>query len=431
MEDYIIRTKYLEKISEFKETDLIKIITGVRRCGKSVLMEQFQDRLKDGGIKSEQIISVNFEKLENEELLDYKKLHSYLAERLNKSGWTYLFLDEIQMVPEFQKAINSLRTKKQVDIYITGSNSSLLGGELATLLTGRYITIHVLPLSFKEYVSAHTNKFKSKYENFNPMRLTEKEASAMYKFIDDAVDGDPKRLFQKYIKLGAFPQTIHLSSEKGIFDYLDDVLSAIIRKDILARGKSVQESILMSITKFIFHSIGCEISSVNITNTLKSNKREVSYNTVEKYLCYLKESFIIYEAGRYDVKGKQHLKQNAKYYAVDIGLRNMLLANKETDIGYVLENIIYLELLRRGYKVSVGKIDNQEVDFVAENEQGIEYYQVSASILDAKTRDRELEPLNSIKDHFPKFLITLDDYTANTTYNGIKVINAINFLLND
>jgi hypothetical protein len=313
-------------------------------------------------------------------------------------------LDEIQIVADFQRTINSLRTKERVDIYVTGSNSSLLSGELATLLTGRYITIHVLPLSFKEYL-----EYWRKNGEGGEVPLHER--------------------FKDYTKLGAFPQTLQFYSQKNVFDYLDDVYSAIIRKDILARGKTVQEGVLTSIAKFIFHNIGSEVSLVNIANTLKSNKRELSYNTVERYVGLLKDSFVVYEVGRYDVKGKQHLKQNAKYYAADVGMRNMLLANKESDIGHVLENIVYLELLRRGYKVSVGKVDNKEVDFVAESQSGIEYYQVAASLLDKNTLERELEPLSAIKDHHPKFIITLDGYTAGSTYNGIKVINAVDFLL--
>ena len=405
MEKHIIRTNYLEKLERFREKNLIKVLTGIRRCGKSVLMEQFQERLKKGGIKNEQIISLNFEKLENEELLDYKKLHDYISGRLYKKGWSYVFLDEIQMVNEFQKTINSLRTKEQIDMYITGSNSSLLSGELATLLTGRCIPIHVMPLSFKEFLSA--NLSREEYGTKN---------------------GLLKDKLKEYMLYGSFPQTLDLKGRKDIYDYLDSVYSTIIRKDILARGKTIQEGILTGIAKFIFHNIGSETSSVNIANTLKSNKREVSYNTVEKYLGLLKDSFVIYEANRYDVKGKQHLKQNAKYYAVDTGMRNMLLSNKETDIGHILENIVYTELIRRDYKVCVGKVDNREIDFVAENENGIEYYQVAATVLDEQTRERELEPLNKIKDHSPKFLITLDDYSGGTTYNGIRLINAIEFL---
>ena len=416
MQNYVLRTAYLNKLGEFKEKNLIKVITGIRRSGKSVILEQFQNQLRDCGVLEKQIISINFEKLENEELLNYKKLHDYIKERLNSGGWTYVFLDEIQLVPDFQKAVNSLRTKDKVDIYITGSNSSLLSSELATLLTGRCITVHVLPLSFKEYVIA------MRFAAFERGETAAAPSETMNKpFYNDA--------FNDYMKFGAFPQTLHFESQKNIYDYLDDVYSAIIRKDILARVKTIQEGILTSIAKFVFHSIGSEISPLNIANTLKSNKREASYNTVEKYLEYLKDAYIIYEVSRYDIKGKQHLKKNAKYYAVDTGLRNVLLANKETNLGYMLENVVFLELLRRNYKVTVGKVDQREVDFVAEKMGGTEYYQIAASVLDPATLARELEPLNNIKDHFPKVLITLDDYSAGNTHNGIKIVNAIDFLL--
>jgi len=429
MNNYVERTNYLNKLNGFKEKNLIKVVTGIRRSGKSVLMEQFQEQLKREGVKEEQIISLNFEKLENEDLLDYKKMHDYITERLYKGGWTYLFLDEIQMVNDFQKAINSLRTKEKVDIYVTGSNSSLLSGELATLLTGRCITIHVLPLSFREYLQAKKNQQFERGETATtgtmPSAFKESWKNFYKKELDD------------YLRLGSFPQTLQLNTQKNIFDYLDDVYSAIIRKDILARGKTIQEGILTSIAKFLFQNVGSETSSVNITNTLKSNKREVSYNTVEKYIDYLKDSYIVYEANMFDVKGKQILKKNAKYYAVDSGLRSMLLASKETDMGHVLENIVFLELLRREYKLSVGKIEVKkedktvikEIDFVAEHKGGVEYFQVAASILDPNILARELEPLNNAKDHFPKYIITLDDYITNTTHNGIRVIHAIDFLL--
>ncbi|MCL2521574.1 MAG: ATP-binding protein [Erysipelotrichales bacterium] len=416
MENYVLRTTYLNKLKDFKEKKLIKVITGVRRCGKSVLMEQFQQELKKNGVKETQIISLNLEKLENEELLDYKKLHEYINNKLSVNNWTYVFLDEIQMVENFQRAVDSLQTKLKIDIYITGSNSHLLSGELATLLTGRYIQIHLLPLSFNEYVTAK-------------------------KAIIERKEGDSysqayKQEFLDYLRFGAFPQLLELNSQNMRNNYLDSIYNTVVIKDILSRGK-VQIGLLTSIAKYVFHNIGNEISSVNIANTLKANKRTVSYNTVERYLKCLKDSFIIYEALRYDIKGKQHFKSNSKYYVVDVGLRNMMLANKEIDIGHLLENVVYLELLRRDYKVNVGKVDlrkdnkliTKEVDFVAENERGIEYYQVAASILDAKTRERELESLNMINDHFPKYLITLDDYSINTTYNGIRVINAIDFFL--
>ena len=399
MEKQVIRTALIEKIKAFREKKLIKVITGVRRSGKSVLLRQFIDCLKQDDVRENQIVYISFEELENEYLKDYKVLHEHIKERLNPNGWTYIFLDEIQEVDEFQKTINSLLTKDKIDIYVTGSNSKLLSSELATLLTGRCIPIHVLPLSFKECASIHSN-------NLNP-----------------------EKIFNKYMKQGGFPQTLELSTQKDVYDYLDSVYSTIIRKDILTREKSVDIGVLESITKFLAHNIGSLVSSTNIANALTSNKRKTSYNTVEKYIGLLKDCYIIYEVGRYDIKGKEYLKQNAKYYVVDTGLRNMLLANKETDLGHLLENIVYFELLRREYKVSIGQYGTKEIDFVATKDKKTEYYQVCASVTDKDTLARELEPLNNIKDHYPKYLITLDEYTAGNVYNGIQVINAIDFLL--
>ena len=407
MEKYLVRTKYLETLKGLKEMNLIKVMTGVRRCGKSVLMQQFQDFLRSEGVKDEQIIAINLEDVKNYDLLDFKALHNYIEQRLYKNGWTYVFLDEVQMVPEFQRTINSLRIKDKVDLYVTGSNSSLLSGELATLLTGRYMSYHMLPLSFQEYLEI-VSKIPKKDWNKHSLRPH----------------------FDEYIIKGSFPQTANMKSEKHITVYLDDVYSSILRKDILGREKTVNGPVLESIAKFVFHSVGSEISPTNIANSLKSNKREASYNTVEKYLQYLKDCYLIYEIGRYDVKGKQHLKKNSKYYVVDIGLRNMLLANQQSDLGHVLENIVYLELLRRGHKISVGKIDDKEIDFVCQTDDGVEYYQVTATMLDASTRERELDPLRRVKDNHPKFVITLDDYSQGN-YDGIRVINAIDFLLGD
>lgn len=399
MEKYLVRTKYLETLKGLKEMNLIKVITGVRRSGKSVLMQQFQEFLRSEGVKGEQIISINFEDLDNEHLLDARKLHDHILGKLYKDGWTYIFLDEIQMVSEFQKAINSLRIKDKVDLYVTGSNSSLLSGELATLLTGRYMSYHMLPLSFQEYVSTLGGSIV-----------------------------DYAKIFADYINSSSFPQTLRMDTWQKIKVYLDDVYSSILRKDILGREKAVNGPVLESIAKFLFHSIGSEISPTNITNSLKSNKRKASYNTVEKYLQYLKDCYLIYEVGRYDIKGKQHLKKNSKYYVVDIGLRNMLLANQQNDLGHILENIIYLELLRRGYKISIGRIDDKEIDFVCQTDDGIEYYQVTATMLDEATRERELEPLRRVKDNHPKYVITLDDYSPGN-YDGIRIINAIDFLM--
>ena len=395
----ITRHQYLEKLRLFKDKQLIKVITGIRRCGKSTLLEQFQTELKTQGVTDEQIIHINFEDLMYEDLLDYKKMYAYISERLNTKG-TYIFLDEIQRVPSFQKAVDSLYIQPNVDVYITGSNSDLLSSELATLLTGRYIEIKMLPLSFKEYVSAF-------------------DASA-----------NKRELFSTYMQNGAMPYVLNLPNKEAVNIYLEGIYHTILSNDIARRHPQTDLSVLESILKYLMHNIGNLVSSTNIANALTSNNRKTSYNTVEKYIGYLTESFLIYEASRYDVKGKQHLKSLSKYYLIDSGLRNMLLSNSASDIGHILENIVYFELLRRGGKVNVGKLDSREVDFVVTTSEGIEYYQVAATVLDEQKRQTELEPLEKIKDFYPKTLITLDDFNLGN-HNGIKIVNAIDFLLSE
>ena len=394
----IKRMEYLQKLISFKDKQLIKVVTGIRRCGKSTLLELYREYLKENDVVEEQIISVNFEDIKFEELKDYKKMYEYIENKLCKDKITYVFLDEVQNVAEFQKAVDSLFLKKNIDIYITGSNAYMLSGELATLLSGRYVEIEMLPLSFKEYLE------------FSKGEL------------------DLKTKLNEYIELGSFPYISELDKNKdAIYDYLRGVYSTVLLKDIATRNKINDIMVLESIIKYIFHNVGNICSIKKISDTLTSNGRNISVHTVEAYIEALKDSYIIYEANRYDIKGKQHLKTLEKYYVVDIGLRNMLLSNKETDVGHILENIVYLELIRRGYKVNIGKIADKEVDFIATNQKDTIYYQVAASVLDPNTLGRELEPLDKIPDHNPKYLITMDELEA--SYNGIKKINIINFLL--
>ncbi len=396
----IKREQYLNKLIQFKDKQLIKVITGIRRCGKSTLFELYQSYLKSQGVADNQIISINFENLQFENLLDYKKLYEYVFKKISKTKKTYIFLDEIQHVKEFQKAVDSLFVIKNVDVYITGSNAYILSGELATLLSGRYIEIEMMPLSFKEY-----SDFADKKR-------------------------DQKEKFKEYLKYGSFPYITALDNkQEAITEYLKGIYNTVLLKDVVAKNKIQDVMILESVIKFLFHNIGSFISAKKISDTLNSNGRKISVNTVESYLSALKNSYIIYQANRYDIKGKQYLKTLSKYYVVDIGLRNILLSNQDTDFGHVLENIVYLELIRRGYKVSIGKvIGDKEVDFVAVNEKGIIYYQVAASVSDSKTLKRELASLETINDNYPKYLITSDDY-IDATYNGIKQINIIDFLL--
>ena len=392
------RKEYIEKLNSFKDKQIIKVITGIRRCGKSTLLELFKEQLKKQGVPNNQIISINFEELRNEELKDYKKLYAYIEKKLIKDKMNYIFLDEIQNVNNFEKSVDSLFIKKNVDIYITGSNAYLLSGELATLLSGRYVKIEMLPLSFKEYMQISNSS-------------------------------NPSDAFREYLEFGSFPFIHELNkNETAIKDYLDGIYSTVLLKDIASKRNIQNISTLESIIKFILDNVGNITSTNKICNTLNSNGKNISIHTVEEYISALKDSYFIYEANRYDIKGKEYLKSLEKYYVVDIGLRNMLLNSKETNIGHILENIVYIELLRRDYRVYIGKVGNEEVDFIASKADEIIYYQVSASVLNEETLKRELRPLDKITDHYPKYLLTLDNLPV-ASYNGIKRINVIDWLL--
>lgn len=394
----IARENYLETLKNFKDKNLIKVITGIRRCGKSTLFSLFGDYLKEIGIDESQIISINLEDGDYRNITNSDLLYEFINEKLNSDKMNYVFIDEVQQVPNFQQAVDWLYVKKNVDLYITGSNAYLLSGELATLLSGRYVQIKMLPLSFKEYVSAFD-------KNSNTMSL-----------------------YSDYLVNSSFPGTLELTRKQDIRAYLEGIYSTILLKDIVTRRKISDPTMLESVIEFMFDNIGNLCSSTKIANAMTSAGRKISTPTVENYLSALCDSFILYKATRYDVKGKGHLASGSKYYLSDIGLRYYLLGTKKTDMGHILENIVYLELLRRGYEVYIGKFGDLEVDFVAINEMGVEYYQVSQTVLDEKTLSRELTPLNSIKDHNQKFLLTLD-YTPLTSHNGIKQINAIDWLL--
>lgn len=392
------RPLYLNRLISLKDKQLIKIITGIRRCGKSALFELFQDYLLQNGVSKQQIQSINFEENDNEDLQNYKLLYQHIKKNLVPDKMNYIFLDEIQNVPEFQKTVDSLYIQKNVDLYVTGSNAYLLSGELATLLSGRYIEINMLPLSFKEYSQAFPNVSKSD-------------------------------LFPNYIQNSSFPYAIQLQDNpSNLYQYLDGIYNTILIKDIANRKKMTDTSQLHRIVRFMADNIGNIISIKKISDTMKSDRQDIAPHTVDAYLTALKESFILYAASRYDVKGKEYLKTGEKYYLADVGLRYMLLGNKAQDFGHILENIVYLELLRRGYKVFVGKVGTQEVDFIALKGTDTEYYQVSLSVLDKNTLQRELSPLEKILDHNPKFLLTLDALPV-LSHNGIKQINALDWLL--
>lgn len=395
----IERKEYLDKLIAFRDKSIIKVITGVRRCGKSVLLELFQDYLLKQGVSEEQIVAINLEDYDFYELREPAKLHSYIKERLNKDKMTYIFIDEVQHCEDFPRVVDSLYLKKNVDIYLTGSNANLLSSEIATLLSGRYVEIMMLPLSFKEYVLSTGDK---------------KELS---------------RKYLEYIENSSFPYTLDLKGQpKEIRDYLEGLYNTIVVKDISQRKKFPDTMMLESIARFVFDNIGNPMSTKKIADTMTSFGRKIDVKTVEKYVRALMESFIVYQAKRYNIKGKQYLKTLEKYYVVDIGLRYMLLGSRSTDVGHILENVIYLELLRRGYDVYVGKIDDLEVDFVAQDQKKTTYYQVAATVRDENTLKRELMPLQKINNHYPKVILTLDD-DPEADYDGIRRINALDWLM--
>lgn len=401
------REEYLRNLKQWKDEQVIKVVTGIRRCGKSTLFTQYQDWLKTEGVTDNQIISLNFEELEYEELLDYKKLYSYLKEHLAENQTTYIFLDEIQNVPGFEKVVDSLYVKSNTDIYITGSNSYLLSGDLATLLTGRYVEIKMLPLSFKEFLS-----------------LT---------------GMDTERGFADYLQNGGLPYiaVMDRNTEKTHM-YLEGIYNTVIVKDIEerqsrkekdpAKRKVTDIALLKTIAKFLASVAGSPVSVRSITDYLKSNGRKISPNTVNDYLEALTESFIFYPVERFDISGKQLLKANKKYYIADMGIRNYILPRHKYDLGFSLENIVYLELLRRGYRVTTGRVGNTEVDFVAQKQGTYTYFQVTADITAKETFEREIRPLENIRDNYEKIILTADRLSLGN-YNGIKVENLIDWLL--
>ena len=404
----IQRKEYLDLLKKWKDEQVIKVITGIRRCGKSTLLTLYQDYLRTQGVADDQIIYVNFEELEYEDLLDYKALYSYIKSRLHSEKTTYIFLDEIQQVANFQKAVDSLYVKQNVDIYITGSNAYLLSGELATLLSGRYVEINMLPLSFAEFCELKGGS-------------------------------DKDALLAEYMKNGGLPYIAKLSGNTEKVDmYLEGIYNTIIVKDIEERQKRKEKdsnkrkindiALLKNISKFLASSVGSPVSMKSIADYITSGGRRISQATVSDYVDALVEPYIFYPTERYDVLGKQLLKMNQKMYIVDLGIRRHLLPRKRYDLGFSLENVVYLELLRRGYEVNIGKVGTTEVDFIARKRDDVYYYQVTASMVEEATFNREMAPLKAISDNYPKTVITLDRYTLGN-YEGIQVVNAIDWLL--
>ena len=398
----IDRNEYLDVLKRFKDKELIKVVTGIRRCGKSTLLEMYKEYLLKNGISEDQILSINLEDLKYNFIDDYMSLYNYINDNLNVSKKNYVFIDEVQRIIDFQKTVDSLYIKKNIDLYITGSNANLLSSELATLLSGRYIEVKMLPLSFKEY--------KDAYKDLNN---------------DD--------LYQKYISFGSLPYTINLSTEDDVSIYLSSIYNDIIIKDVMTRKKIQDETTLRSVANFIMDNIGNLVSANNIANTMSSTGRDINVRTIDRYLEGFIESFFIYKASRYDIKGKQYLKTGEKYYISDLGLRYFILGRKIGDYGHILENVIYLELLRRGYDVFIGKVDEYEVDFVAINNNGKLYVQVAETLKgtdenDVSTLERELRSLRKIDDNYEKIILTMDKIPL-ANEEGIKIRNVCDWLL--
>lgn len=401
------RKEYLKQLWSWKDEQVIKVVTGIRRCGKSTLLKQYQEKLLAEGIAREQMISINFEELENEPLLDYQALYRYIKERLCDGKMTYIFLDEIQKVMSFEKAVDSLYVKDNIDIYITGSNAYMLSGELATLLTGRYVEISMLPLSFREYT----------------------QATGM----------QTEQAFSEYMKSGALPYIAVMDrTDEKVDVYLEGIYNTVIVRDIEERQarkerdagkrKITDIALLKTIARYLASVIGSPVSVKSITDYLVSSGRKVSPNTVSDYVEALTESFVFYSAERFDIVGKQLLKVNKKMYMVDLGLRNHVLPRKYYDLGFSVENIVFFELIRRGNRVAVGKYGSAEVDFVARRQDVITYYQVTADMTAKETFEREMRPLRSIHDNYEKIVLTLDRFSAGN-YDGIKVVNVVDWLL--
>ncbi len=395
----IERNEYLNILKRFKEKKLIKVITGIRRCGKSTLLELYKNYLLENNVTKEQIISINLEDLKYEFIKNYMDLYNYIIDNLNEKKMNYIFIDEVQKIDEFQRAVDSLYIKDNVDLYITGSNANLLSSELATLLSGRYIEIKMLPLSFKEYKS-------------------------FYKDLDN------DELYRRYISLGSFPYVTNLDTEDDVSLYISSIYNNIIIKDIMLRKNINDESMLKSVSLFALDNIAKLLSINNIANTMTSDGRNINVRTVEKYLEGFVESFFLYKVGRYDIKGKQYLKTGEKYYVSDLGLRYFVLGRKIGDYGHILENVVYLELLRRGYDVYIGKVDDYEVDFVAINNNGKMYIQVCETLKDNenKTLERELRSLRKIEDNYEKLILTSDKIPVSNE-EGIIVKNVLEWLL--
>ena len=399
---YVARTEYLDFLKRHQGKQIIKVVSGVRRSGKTILFSQFQEYLRSSGVAPEQIITINFEDMANESLRDPYALYKYLTNRLDDGKMTYIFLDEIQHVTDFEKVVDSLFIKDNVDLYITGSNAYFLSGEIATSLTGRYVQINMLPLSFKEFVEWH------------------KQNDLFTNDID---------MFNEYLK-SSFPYTLFVQDEQERMEYLQGIYSTIVLTDIVTRLKVRDVPVLERVIRTLFSDIGSAISISNIANTLKSAKLPADNKTIDRYVEGILNSLLMYEAKPYDIHGRSILRANSKYYAVDLGLRRLLLPDHQQDYGHIIENIVFLELKRRYPHVYVGRSNDLEVDFVALNVKNeARYFQVALTTLDEKVLERELRPLKQIHDSYPKYLLTMDTLNKDANYDGIQKMNILDWLL--
>ena len=398
----ILRTSYFNQLLQLRDQDLIKVVTGIRRCGKSTLLHAFKQHLLTDGVAADAICFLNFEERENAHFQSWEQVYDFIIGNLSAAAKRYVFLDEVQLIPQFEKLVDALYVKKDIDLYITGSNAYLLSSELSTMLSGRYIAINLHPFSFAEYVTAFP------------------EVSDMGK------------LFRQYMNGSCFPESVTLSKvapeQENI--YLQSLYDTVVVKDIVQRQKLRKFDTLQRVLNFVFDSVGSVVSPNNIADTLRKNTQEpLSHNTILKYLRYFSESYLIYPVRLFNIKGKRLLASNYKYYVVDLGLKNILHTNAPTmDLGHKLENVVYFELLRRGGTIYAGRTDNGEVDFVVQHYDGTRaYYQVAYTANDEKTLKRELSSLRNIRDSYPKYLLTLDYETSNI--DGIQRVHVIDWLL--
>lgn len=403
----IKREIYLSKIRPFIDKKMIKVLTGIRRCGKSTIMSMLKDELIENGVQEDNIIFINFESMKFSDIDDAKKLYKYVEDKIAKQNRYYIMLDEIQQVKDFEKAVNSFMVDFDCDIFMTGSNSSFLSSELATVIAGRYVEININTLNFREYIEFKKCFFKIKEFDYN------------------------KELIN-YLKLGGFP-ILHVANYEleSAYRIVNDIYSSAVLRDIVERNNIRNVSLLEKIMKFVFENIGNIFSAKKVSDFIKSQNRRVDIETVYNYLNLLESAFIIKRISRYDIKGKEVLQTNEKYFVSDIGLRNGVMGYKDSYISGSLENIVLLDLLSRGYNVFVGKIDNIEIDFIAEKQNKKIYIQVAYKLLEEKTIEREFKPLKEVRDNYPKYVVTMEKNFYTDNIEGINHMNLVDFLLDE